>query len=364
MVASTAVTLSIGDLPDEVLLQILQCFRASSSLSEFTSVLLVNKKFYKVGQSVAFELLALTNKNFDGFYESAKYIGEQYKGVHHLTVTLEHDYHGICQFRDCECRFSCATFCGGQCVGTHGDVENPKVNGHVLFRRLQRLTWILRTKLPQLQSLALIINPQPSDEEWCPCYESESCAEGLIDILYALPPTCKSLMLDTGGTENHEELVKSENSSKTACRLCKAIRNSMFSLEHLKLKCPELCLWFLVQDECWPTNASYYFSAFEAWFEEEGRAIYNEEHDDYGDFRLESHEKQWKMWSHRSQETRQVSSNASRALVLLLFYPCPILVLSIFYSRAFYGLSSRYSWSTLDSLSICSGFILVMSISA
>ncbi|KAK5951183.1 hypothetical protein OHC33_007936 [Knufia fluminis] len=103
--------------------------------------------------------------------------------------------------------------------------------------KLTALANILSTTLRDLRSFALVIVHEPKGLCWCRCCNSQVSEKFFANIIDALPTTCKSLYLDTGGSDKPGDW-----------KISNAVRRMMPRLQHLWLRARTLSTTFFLSD--------------------------------------------------------------------------------------------------------------------
>ena len=105
-----------------------------------------------------------------------------------------------------------------------------------LLQDLCALKQTLIDHLRQLRTFSLVIDNEPDDGDWCLCHTSSIPSASFVDVIDALPATCKYIELDTKGADSAD--------SSGSSHICSALRRILPRLKGLRLRLRSLCPTF------------------------------------------------------------------------------------------------------------------------
>ncbi len=211
-------------LSNELLLIILRCVCNASISSGFIDCLTVCRRWKELGVSLLWTDIVLTNATIGKFVEKIAEAGSSRHPVQSLTLQLNAIWPARSEWG--------LSHEGGSWLKSF-ESRNPRTAA--LEKHLRRLAELMKEGLQPLNNFSLHIERDPiggrSD------YHNEAVGAWIPssvigDFVRALPPTCRSLELDTGGVDNHRGGPE---------HLCCTVRAIMPQLHHLRLRLRRFC---------------------------------------------------------------------------------------------------------------------------
>lgn len=196
-------------LPDELLIFILRYVRGCSTLNEGFKILRACKKLRELGQGTIMEHVKFSNDNILPFLWTIKATHILFTGTMTLTIDLILDWPQLDLLHNFSTSFPHLV---EQRWDRHYDT-GPCSNGCLEWsissslpsesKTTQRLNALVEALplLSSLQAFALIIDREPSARKWCRCIIAPKPEVDIGSILNALPSSCRSVYLDTGGAD-------------------------------------------------------------------------------------------------------------------------------------------------------------------
>ena len=213
----------INQLPDEILILILNKFRHAGSVKEFLPCLCVCRKWYQVGLPIALATVVLTNLNIAAFISLLNNNPMMRRLTTSLTLQLSAvPWHQLNSESSSE--------------STHTTFLGLTKAEH--WENLENLAKLIKAYLPTLRSLSLRINRKPQTGLYHLNNEPPGWwinTSSLDNILRALPSSCTDLEIDTRGKEGPDQYESPQHLCPTICSLLPQLRILRLRLNSL---CP------------------------------------------------------------------------------------------------------------------------------
>ena len=240
----------IDTLPSELICKLFRILK-DEGVNYITPCLAVSKSWHGYGQQIVWSSLALNELNYDAFVCSLAFGGSSYRGLNAFEMRCscvknwEAEFH--CKMKDLHIRWDFHrlvddTLCSGWYhVDVHHDKEHLQ---ETLRRKLQQILISMRhaiaSGLRSLSTLSLTIKNEPTDGDYCYCHECILSPQYFANIVRALPTTCQSLELDTGGADKgHIYTTSCKDPGHSS--LCEALHGVLPQLHHLRLRVAAIC---------------------------------------------------------------------------------------------------------------------------
>ena len=192
----------------------------------------------------------LNEVTYNFFIYGLAFGGSSFRGVLHLTVTLQNAFEERC---DCRQRWE-PDYYDSYWSPPHHSQEYDDCGRHVDIhfdrgiaqdrerRKLERILMSMRFAMASgfrnLSTLSLTIKNEPSDGAFCYCHESILGPRYFADILRALPRTCTGLELDTGAADMEH---RRDFSTFKHTSLCEALGAVLPQLQHIHIRVASIC---------------------------------------------------------------------------------------------------------------------------